>query len=115
MTGECLKKKLFSCGYRINELATMLDMSQQNVSRALAVADVKTGLLEKICAVIGKDMSFFYGYKPIVSEPQQGESVPFSVYKELLNRFESIVRENQILIDRLAAYEPQVEKKVAKS
>ena len=38
----------------------MLEMSQPSFHQALGAADIKTGLLERICDALGKDMSFFY-------------------------------------------------------
>lgn len=116
MTGESLKEKLFSCGYRVGDLAEKLDMSQQNFSRALSVADIKTGFLEKLCDVLGKEMSFFYDYTQSGSEPQQNKTVPYFMYRDLQDRCETLVRENQTLKERLSKYEDnRIEKKIAQS
>lgn len=60
MTGETLKTRISSCGVSQAEIARRLGMSQQSFNQALLVADVKTGLLERICEALGVDMSFFY-------------------------------------------------------
>ena len=60
MTGKELKRRLSALGISLSEVAEKLNMSQQNLSRALAVADIKTGLLERICEALGKNISFFY-------------------------------------------------------
>lgn len=60
MTGEELKNLLAESGVSQSEFARRLGMSQQSFNKALTVADVKSGFLEKIAAALGKDMSFFY-------------------------------------------------------
>lgn len=60
MTGKELKTKLSACGVSQSEIARRLDMSQQSFNQSLIVNDVKSGLLERIAAAIGVDMSFFY-------------------------------------------------------
>ena len=104
MTGEELKKKLFSCGYRVGDLAEKLKMSQQNVSRALAVADIKTGFLENLCDVLGKDMSFFYGgaAESKSAQEEKDTAVPYFIYRDLQDRCENLIRENQTLRDKLS-------------
>lgn len=60
MSGEELKIKLQEAGIPLVDVASRLDMSQQNLSAGLRVADVKTGMLERICAAFNLPMSFFY-------------------------------------------------------
>lgn len=60
MTGEILKSILFRNGIQLKDVAEKLDMSQQNFSNALKVADIKTGLLEKLCDVLNVTLEFFY-------------------------------------------------------
>lgn len=60
MTGKELKTKLSACGVSQSEIARRLDMSQQSFNQSMIVNDVKSGLLERIAAAIGVDMSFFY-------------------------------------------------------
>lgn len=60
MTGEVLKSILFRNGIQLKDVAEKLDMSQQNFSNALKVADIKTGLLEKLCDVLNVTLEFFY-------------------------------------------------------
>lgn len=60
MTGEILKSILFRNGIQLKDIAEKLDMSQQNFSNALKVADVKTGLLEKLCDVLNVTLDYFY-------------------------------------------------------
>lgn len=60
MTGKELKEKLSTCGISQAEIARRLGMSTQSMSQALNVADIKTGFLERIVAVTGKPLSYFY-------------------------------------------------------
>ena len=60
MTGEILKSILFRNGIQLKDVAEKLEMSQQNFSNALKVADIKTGLLEKLCDVLDVTLEFFY-------------------------------------------------------
>ncbi len=60
MTGKELKDKLSTCGISQAEIARRLGMSTQSMSQALNVADIKTGFLERIVAVTGIPLSYFY-------------------------------------------------------
>ena len=60
MTGERLKEVLYQAHVSQSELARRLEMSQQALNAALSAADIKTGLLERICEALGVDMGFFY-------------------------------------------------------
>jgi len=60
MTGEELKKRIYLAKVSQAELASKLGMSQQLFYQTLKAADVKTGFLEKICEVLGVEMTFFY-------------------------------------------------------
>lgn len=61
MTGQELKRVLYSLGYNVSEIANLLGWSQPRLHAALDVADVKTGLLERISNVTGQPLSVFYG------------------------------------------------------
>lgn len=60
MTGKELKDRLSTCGISQAEIARRLGMSTQSMSQALNVADIKTGFLERIVAVTGIPLSYFY-------------------------------------------------------
>lgn len=86
MSGEELKIKLQEGGHQITEIAEKLNLSQPNVSRYLAVADVKSGFLEKLCIALKRDMTFFYGgteYLPEVNTVDNNQTVPKYLYEEL--------------------------------
>lgn len=85
MSGEELRNKLTSNGYRITELAALLNLSQPNFSRYLGVNDVKTGFIEKLCDKLDKDLSFIYGgtkYLPSIQHIDE-DVVPKKLYEEL--------------------------------
>lgn len=61
MKGSELKKKLDTIGVSQAKLAEMMGVFPQSFNKTLQADDVKSGFLEKLCQVLGKDMSFFYG------------------------------------------------------
>lgn len=74
MNGEAVKKILKSKGVKLNSLAILLEETPQNMSSLLNVADVKTGLLERISAATGIPMSEFFGEKSSISATMHGGS-----------------------------------------
>lgn len=72
MNGEAVKKILKSKGVKLNSLAILLEETPQNMSSLLNVADVKTGLLERISAATGIPMSEFFGEKSSISATMHG-------------------------------------------
>ena len=60
MSGDELKYILAHTRHQFKDLASELEMSQQNFSKALKVSDVKTGFLEKLCDVLDVSIDFFY-------------------------------------------------------
>lgn len=63
MTGEQLKEILYINKVSQTDLAEKLGISQQLLFSYLKAADVKTGLLEKICEALNVEMTFFYPSK----------------------------------------------------
>ena len=61
MTGDELKKRLKGERYSITDLAEKLGMTRPNLSQALSVKDVKTGLVEDLARVLNLPISFFFG------------------------------------------------------
>lgn len=60
MKGSELKKKLDKLNVPQAKLAEMMGVFPQSFNKTLQADDVKSGFLEKLCQVLGKDMSFFY-------------------------------------------------------
>lgn len=60
MTGERLKRILYTAGIPQTELAKKLGTSQQNLYAVLKSQDIKTGFLERLCEVLDVKMAFFY-------------------------------------------------------
>lgn len=58
MNGIELRKILGQKNIGIQKLAERMDMSQSNLSKQFKVQDVKTGILERICEVLGVTMDF---------------------------------------------------------
>lgn len=87
MTGEVIKKKLLAEGCPVSQLAEKLCTSQQNLSMKLSKGAVKTDLLEQICDVLNKDMSFFYGgtkYLPESTMTNDKDTVPLKLFEKIL-------------------------------
>ena len=61
MSGEELKKKLDGLGISQAKLAELMGVFPQSFNKTLQADDVKSGFIEKLCRVLGKDISFFYG------------------------------------------------------
>lgn len=66
MSGKEVKDRLAAIGIKQIELARMLKVPQPNISGMFNSKDVKSGMLERIAAAIGKDMRFFY---PELAQP----------------------------------------------
>lgn len=61
MSGKELKEILAARGINLSELARMLGFANdQRLHSALNAADIKTGFLERIVAVTGIPLSYFY-------------------------------------------------------
>jgi hypothetical protein len=62
MTGDFLKEKLRAEGVVLDDLAKKLGYRKtQNLHSVLRSDNVKSGIIEDIAHVIGRDVSFFYG------------------------------------------------------
>lgn len=72
MNGEAVKKVLKSKGVKLNSLAVLLEETPQNMSSLLNVADIKTGLLERISVATGIPISEFFGERSSISATMQG-------------------------------------------
>lgn len=59
MSGEEVKKILKE-NYKLADVAAAMGIIPQNLQSLLDVADIKTGVLERIAAAIGKDICFFF-------------------------------------------------------
>lgn len=60
MNGSELRQALSRNKVSIGDLAEKMEMSQPNLSNQFKVQDVKTGILERICDVLGVTLDFFY-------------------------------------------------------
>lgn len=63
MKGDRVKNVLRDHKIKITELALLLGESQSNMSSLLSVADIKTGLIERISSATGIPVSEFFGEK----------------------------------------------------
>ena len=63
MNGERLKKILAKTGLSKAEIAKRLEMSPQHLNQALNAADIKSGLIEKICKGLNMTIMDLYEIK----------------------------------------------------
>ena len=78
MSGKELKEILAARGINLSELARMLGFANdQRLHSALNAADIKTGFLERIVAVTGIPLSYFY---PAASATITNESSELHVH-----------------------------------
>ena len=61
MKGIDIKAEIKRSGKTLTEVAAALGESQQNLNAALTKDDVRTSLLERIAAYLGKPIGYFYG------------------------------------------------------
>ena len=61
MSGEELKKKLDAIDMSQTKMAELMGVFPQSFNKTLQADDVKSGFIEKLCRVLNKDISFFYG------------------------------------------------------
>ena len=66
MTGEILKNELLNRGLVLSDIAKRLGMSTQHLNQALNAADIKSGLIERICDVLGLSIAEMYHVPPVI-------------------------------------------------
>ena len=64
MTGKELKNKLLGMGKSMTDVANALGISSQHLNSLLLAADVRTGLIERLCAAFDMQPSDFLGGAP---------------------------------------------------
>lgn len=104
MKGIEVKKILQENGVSVAHCARILGLSQQNLSAALSKDDIRTGLLEDIAAVIGKDVPFFYGVSSAPSATANGNgstAVAGNRNKVNSEQFVQLLTKKDEQIDRL--------------
>lgn len=77
MDGVTLRKILTDNGYVLKELAQKMGMSQPGFSQLMKVKDVKSGILEQLCDILGKRLDFFYEgtpYKPLTKVVKESKT-----------------------------------------
>jgi DNA-binding Xre family transcriptional regulator len=107
MTGEDIKKLLQKRGYTLKYVAEKMGETPQNFQAMLKVADIKTGVLERICNAIEHDIFFFYdlsddipGYKKTeISESEYVNALfEANAYKQQIEQQkETIVVQNKLI------------------
>lgn len=60
MKGEVIKQKLKDGGYILDDVATSMSISPQNLNSKLKSNDIKVGVLEDIAKAINKSVDYFF-------------------------------------------------------
>ena len=100
MTGKELKTLISNCGVSQSEIARRLGMSHQSFNQCMIVKDVKSGLLEKVAAVLGVDMSFFYPIKSNNAVTSGGNSVA-AIQSTVSQGDSAVLQERVRLLEKL--------------
>lgn len=61
MSGEELKHIIERSGWRMKSIAERMGISAQQLNNMFSAADVKSGTLEKVAAILGVPVASFYG------------------------------------------------------
>ncbi len=115
MDGERIKYEIKKKGYTIKRIAEELKQSQQNLSAKLNTDDVSSGLIEKICDIIGVKMSELYSDGDIISAVNNSTAIKGnqSCDPRLLDIIQARDKQNeksQEQIDRLIAIIEKMQK-----
>ena len=114
MSGDEIKKLLQKRGYTLKYVAEQMGETPQNFQAMLKVADIKTGVLERICKAIKNDIFFFYdlsdnipGYKK--TEISESEYVN-ALFKA--NAYEQQILQQKETIDTQKKLVSSLEKRI---
>lgn len=102
MTGEQLRLKLIEMGIQQKDLAGKMGMTKQNFSAMMKVADVKSGIIENICKILGCTIADFYSGNPAMSAPAI-EKDDVTIPRSVLSQMSETIKNQQQTIDRLTA------------
>ena len=97
MTGDDLKKIITESGYTMASAARLLDMTPQHLNQALSVADVKSGLLEKISAAMGITIAALYGETPAADGTGEHSELIASLRETISAQRETIEYQKEII------------------
>lgn len=111
MSGEELKKKLDGLGISQAKLAELMGVFPQSFNKTLQADDVKSGFIEKLCRVLGKDISFFYDGGEASQKSDELEKANDEI-RHLLEAVEQLQEDNSRLKSEIIHLEnPDREKK----
>lgn len=107
MTGEEVKRILLKRGYTLKAVAQKMGETPQNFQAMLKVADIKTGVLERIGKAIGENVFVFFNSDETLELPSDiSDKEKFAIekgmvvftneevemYKDLFNKNEELIR-----------------------
>lgn len=106
MEGEKVKDILRIKGVSIAELSRSLGVTRQTLSAALQGEDVKTGLLERIAAIIGEPVTYFYTGESSGTAVVNGGTVNGNVNGKVDEGNDAVAA----LVDQLAIKDRQIDR-----
>lgn len=106
MEGMKIKMVIMQKGMTMAEVARQLGMSQQTFSAALQGEDVKTGLLERIAAILGEPVTYFYTGESSGTVVVNGGAVNGNVTGKKEDQGEAVAA----LVDQLAIKDRQIDR-----
>lgn len=107
MTGEALKARLLKIEPTLSEVARKLKVSKQSLSQSLAVADIKTGLIERFAVIYDRPISYFFGESIKVDDHSSRDNSKSEHYEH------SVIHKTQDsqLLERIKLLEEQLKSK----
>ena len=106
MEGQKIKDVMRQKKMTNAELARRLGVSPQTLSAALQVEDVKTGLLERIAAILGEPVTYFYTGESSGTAVVNGGTVNGNVNGKVDEGNDAV----SALVDQLAIKDRQIDR-----
>ena len=106
MEGQKIKDVMRQKKMTNAELARRLGVSPQTLSAALQVEDVKTGLLERIAAILGEPVTYFYTGESSGTAVVNGGTVNGNVNGKVDEGNDAVAA----LVDQLAIKDRQIDR-----
>lgn len=105
MTGENLKKFIMSSGISLTEMSKRLEMSPQHLNQALSVADIKSGLIERVAVALGVSIAAVYSESQARTNITGNGSGVNAVNNDpdVINRFLALLEKKDEQIQQLIA------------
>lgn len=101
MSGEELKSIITTVDIPQAQIAEMLGIFPQSFHTLLKSKDVKSGMIENLCRILNKDITFFYPAYARTRNSTPGNVLPVKDNTQLVRTFEEQIAELQRQIQGL--------------